>query len=359
MSDVFRVFACFGHVARAFATDVQRCASAMATALILRTNLNQGVPGPEHFELRQLPRPQIGDGILVQLLVVSADPYMRYRIRSDGDYKANAPMLGLVAGKVLESKVSEWEPGDLFGAELPYIDIQAVPASKLAMFRRLTGLLSEDPIHVRVCVRACVRTHTSERGRVHFVFIAYARRITRAIPGDIMSQETISRGIGALGMPGHLGLHLLLTCVGMCCGLPCRELAFRSTAYGGLTDILRPKNGEVLWVSGAAGCPWQGVCLDGLLTCLWFWISCYFLLPRCPSTPSIPFESQFLPQARTGKWTPESPNPKNRKNQSLRSVAAQCCTPHMSQVSTTWVVPQSTRVVNYCQSRTPKPKKPP
>ena len=62
---------------------------------------------------------------LVQLLVVSADPYMRYRIRSDGDYKADSPMLGLVAGKVLETNVPEWKVGDLFGAELPYIDIQA------------------------------------------------------------------------------------------------------------------------------------------------------------------------------------------------------------------------------------------
>ena len=117
----------------------------MANALILKTNLNQGVPGPEHFETRQYPRPKLGDGILVQLLVVSADPYMRYRIRSDGDYKADAPMLGLVAGKVLESNVPEWKVGDLFGAELPYIDIQAVPASKLRMFRRLTGLVTEEP----------------------------------------------------------------------------------------------------------------------------------------------------------------------------------------------------------------------
>jgi len=165
------------------ADQLVNCVPLMASALILQTNLNEGVPGPEHFEMRQYPRPQLGDGILVQLLVVSADPYMRYRIRSDGDYKADSPMLGLVAGKVLETNVPEWKVGDLFGAELPYIDIQAVPASRLRMFRRLTGLVSE---------------------------------------------ENISLGIGALGMPG-------------------------STAYGGLTDILRPKSGEVIWVSGAAG----------------------------------------------------------------------------------------------------------
>ena len=76
-------------------------------------------------------------------------------------------MLGLVAGKIIDSNMPEWKVGDLFGAELPYTDVQAVPASKAKAFRRLTGLISEDQI---------------------------------------------SLGVGALGMPG-------------------------STAYGGLIDI--------------------------------------------------------------------------------------------------------------------------
>lgn len=157
--------------------------SAMARTLILKVSLDEGLPGPEHFEIRESPTPVIGDGVIVMLLTVSADPYMRYRIRSDGDYKPGEPMLGLVAGKILDSKVPEWKIGDLFGAELPYTDVQAVSARKVKSFRRLTGLISEDQI---------------------------------------------SLGIGALGMPG-------------------------STAYGGLIDILKPKKGETLWVSGAAG----------------------------------------------------------------------------------------------------------
>ena len=177
----------------------------MANALILRTNLNEGIPGPEHFEMRQFPRPQLGDGLLVQLLVVSADPYMRYRIRSDGDFKANTPMLGLVAGKVLESNVPDWKPGDLFGAELPYVDIQAVPAAKLAMFRRLTGLVNEECLHqfhahipdICTCLCKCTDSipwHTSSKCKLHELICV----------GETW-KDNISLGIGALGMPGNLG----------------------------------------------------------------------------------------------------------------------------------------------------------
>ena len=155
---------------------------AMAKALILKTCLDQGVPGPEHFEICPRPWPTIGDGLVVRLLVVSADPYMRYRIRSDGD-RAGEPMRGLVAGKVLQSKLPGWKAGDLFGAELPFVDVQAVSPHAAGSFRKLSGLVSE---------------------------------------------ERISLGIGALGMPG-------------------------STAYGGLTDILKPRQGETIWVTGAAG----------------------------------------------------------------------------------------------------------
>ena len=155
----------------------------MVSSLILKTNLDEGVPGPEHFELREVPWTQLKDGVVVQLLAVSADPYMRYRIRSDGDYRAGEAMFGLVAGRVLQSKLAAWPPGELFGAELPFTEVQAVEPWKLKGFRRLTGLV---PL------------------------------------------ERISLGVGVLGMPG-------------------------STAYGGLTDILRPQEGETIWVSGAAG----------------------------------------------------------------------------------------------------------
>lgn len=94
-------------------------------------------------------------------------------------------MAGFVSGVIIDSKVADWKPGDLFGAFLPYTDVQAVSASALKKvpFRKLTGLVSENDV---------------------------------------------SLGIGVLGMPG-------------------------ATAYGGFIDVLQPKQGETIWVSGAAG----------------------------------------------------------------------------------------------------------
>ena len=75
--------------------------------------------------------------------------------------------------------------GDLFGASLPYADVQAISAEMLKRIQiwKLTGLIEE---------------------------------------------ADISHGIGAMGMPG-------------------------ATAYGGLIDVLRPNQGDTIWVSGAGG----------------------------------------------------------------------------------------------------------
>mmetsp|Transcript_57878 Transcript_57878/g.134843 ORF Transcript_57878/g.134843 Transcript_57878/m.134843 type:complete len:348 (-) Transcript_57878:346-1389(-) len=126
----------------------------MAKTVVLKVNLDEGLPGPEHFEIVGSPLPKIGDGLLVQLLALSPDPYMRGRIRSGGDFKAGRPMAGFVSGKVLESKLPEWEAGDLFGGMLPFTTVQAVSAASLRAnpFRKLTGLLTESEIGLGIGV---------------------------------------------------------------------------------------------------------------------------------------------------------------------------------------------------------------
>lgn len=157
----------------------------MAKSVILKTNLDEGVPGPEHFEIGETPLPKLGDGLLVQLSAISPDPYMRGRMRSGADFKPGRPLGGFVSGRVLESNLPDWKAGDLFGGMLPFTTVQAVSAAALKAnpLRKLTGLISENDV---------------------------------------------SLGVGALGMPG-------------------------ATAYGGFIGVLRPKAGETLWVSGAAG----------------------------------------------------------------------------------------------------------
>jgi len=126
----------------------------MAKTIILKQHLLEGLPGPEHFDIVSYPLPLIGDGLLVELLTISADPYMRGRIKPGGGYEAGKPMSGFVSGKVLESKLPDWQPGDLFGASLPYTTVQAVSSATLKKnpFRKLSGMVSEDQISLGIGV---------------------------------------------------------------------------------------------------------------------------------------------------------------------------------------------------------------
>jgi len=57
--------------------------TAVAKSLFLTTSVGEGLPGPEHFRVREIdPFLHIEDGdILVKLLVISADPSHRIMIK--------------------------------------------------------------------------------------------------------------------------------------------------------------------------------------------------------------------------------------------------------------------------------------
>ena len=166
-----------------------------ASTLILRAFCDLGSVTREHVALVESPAPTEDDvapgGILVQLLVLSADPYLRSGFATRGGRALGAPLAGFVAGVVLATKSERWAAGDFFGANLSFKTVQALDAGDAgspAKVRKLTGL-----------------------------------------PG-FRGAEDIGLGIGALGMPG-------------------------STAYGGLIDVLRPTGagGETLLVTAATG----------------------------------------------------------------------------------------------------------
>lgn len=173
--------------ARAASLDAARAKTSIGEAptesktLRLKTKLPEGMPGNEHFDIETTAAPVLDaeGSMLVQVMVMSADPYMRGGIKTAED---NSVMRGFVAGKVIGSKHPDWGVGDLFGCHLPLSTVQVVDLSQAQPWR-LTGLISEDEI---------------------------------------------SLGVGVLGMPG-------------------------ATAYGGLIDVLKPVEGQTLWVSGAAG----------------------------------------------------------------------------------------------------------
>merc|ERR1712100_668851 len=105
----------------------------MSNSVVLRQYLNEGLPGPEHFGVQKGDDPRgtpLADGsILVSVHHMSADPYMRNRLRDSSTFGSTTkmvtftvgePLFGFVSGVVLESKSSDWGPGDLFGGLLPF-----------------------------------------------------------------------------------------------------------------------------------------------------------------------------------------------------------------------------------------------
>jgi len=62
----------------------------------------------------------------------------------------NQPIRGFVSGKVIKSNHAEWKDGDLFGANLPFITIQALSAKDLVGFRNLTKHLSESELSLGI-----------------------------------------------------------------------------------------------------------------------------------------------------------------------------------------------------------------
>lgn len=164
----------------------------MTKSVVLIAQLDSGIPGPEHFQIVESEvSPLDGEGsIQVQLTAISADPFLRGRIKSNTNGNvgigAGEPIVGFVVGKVVKSNGNAiWSVGDLFGASLPFTTVQNLTTAQLS--RTLIWKLT-----------------------------------------DLVSELELDLGLGVLGMPG-------------------------STAYGGLIDVLRPKEGDTIFVSAASG----------------------------------------------------------------------------------------------------------
>lgn len=124
-------------------------------SLILAKFLDEGIPDFSLFNLEvydvnidTMKEDLAEGGILVQLLVASADPYLRFHVKSSGRFKLNEPIKVYVAGKVLASKSDLYAVGDLLGANLPLTTVQIVPLEVLqgGSHWKLTDFLDEEHI---------------------------------------------------------------------------------------------------------------------------------------------------------------------------------------------------------------------
>ena len=120
-----------------------------AKTVVLLQNLDAGVPTPDIFKIAE-SKVNAADvpqgGLLLQVLAMSADPYLRGQIRSTGAIKQGCPMSGFVSGKVLVSNNVAWKADDLFGGSLPFSTFQIVTSEHLmkTVMWKLTGLINED-----------------------------------------------------------------------------------------------------------------------------------------------------------------------------------------------------------------------
>jgi NADPH-dependent curcumin reductase CurA len=148
-----------------------------------------GVPTLENFQFAdvEVPKPQ-GNEVLVRMLYISVDPYLRGRMRDRKSYIAPFEVGQVIkssaVGEVVESTSPKFQPGDVVSGNFGW---------------RLYDIANADAL-------------------------------MKVVPG--VSPTT------ALGVLGPTGL----------------------TAYFGLLDIGQPKEGETVFVSGAAGAVGMTVC---------------------------------------------------------------------------------------------------
>lgn len=137
-----------------------------AKTLILLKGLDNGQLTKDFFEVREseIDTSFLKDGdLMLQILCMSADPYLRGSFKVAGANQAGNAIRGFVSGKVTASKNADWVVGDLFGANLPFSTVQIVTKDVAVTLRKLTGYLTES---------------------------------------------TISQGVGIMGMPGSTGTYL-------------------------------------------------------------------------------------------------------------------------------------------------------
>jgi NADPH-dependent curcumin reductase CurA len=143
----------------------------------------RGLPKESDFEIAEAPVPEPGEGkVLVRIVYLSVDPYMRGRMREGSSYAKGVEigevMVGGAVGQVEQSHHPEFRPGDYVEGNLGW---QTYALSDGKDLRKLDPKLAP-----------------------------------------------LSTALGVLGMPGL-------------------------TAYFGVTEICKPKAGETMVVSGAAG----------------------------------------------------------------------------------------------------------
>ncbi|MGY2001608.1 NADP-dependent oxidoreductase [Blastococcus sp. SYSU DS1024] len=104
-----------------------------------------GEPTPDDFRLVELERPDPADGqIVVRMLVMSVDPYMRGRMNPGKSYAARwevgETMRGGAVGRVVESRSPDVAEGALVLADAAWRDVAVLDAAHVRVLPELPGV---------------------------------------------------------------------------------------------------------------------------------------------------------------------------------------------------------------------------
>ena len=148
-----------------------------------------GMPVLENFEIIESPIPEIKHGeVLIKILWLSLDPYMRGRMSSAKSYAASLNegdvIIGGAVGKIIASNTSEFKEGDIVeGFTLGWQEYAISTASEI---RKVDSTLA--PIQTAVGVLG-MPGMTAFFGLLH---------IGKPIPGDTVVVSAASGAVGQL-----------------------------------------------------------------------------------------------------------------------------------------------------------------
>jgi len=204
-------------------------AAVMATvcnkSLTLIQSVDYGLPGPEHFriieaefDLEKAKNDCPEGGVLLQNMVLSADPYLRLHIKSPGQVHPGSPMRGHVAGKVLVSKNDSWVAGDLFAGFLPFQTYLTLDEESLrnGSLNQMTEYIDESQLNLAVGILGMTGA-TSYAGVIGLlqpsittpgktIFITAASGAVGSVAGMLAKNVCGLRVIGACGGPEKCAL---------------------------------------------------------------------------------------------------------------------------------------------------------
>ena len=114
---------------------------------IVLTARPSGAPKERDFELREVAMPEAGHGqVLVRVLYLSLDPYMRGRMNDAKSYappvKLGSAMGGGAVGEVVQSNHKRFAPGDIVTGDMGWRSHAAVPAAALRKVDEALGPIS-------------------------------------------------------------------------------------------------------------------------------------------------------------------------------------------------------------------------